>query len=492
MDEPISPSSRTNKDKVSKKKKITLSLKSNAGWTTTDVSTPSIEQFEPVISAPAPVNRPPKNRPPPRGQHHRAQKSGELWSDVNDNAFDLKMEPEKTSSAESLARPGFRKPKDKKSRDRKPKQERTGALQNDTRQSSSHESNTYSEERPSVDQMARYNLYHTSSKSTLRGSSNLYSADAVSFASFSNRLNPLIVSTLMNDMKFTSMTPVQSQTITPLLDNRDCHIQAKTGTGKTVSFLVPSIQKIISIPRKNGISLLVITPTRELAMQIATEARQITMHIKNVKVGISIGGTNINTEKNAIMNGLDILIATPGRLLDHLRDANIASMVYNLDTFVLDECDRLLDMGFSPDIFKILKFLPSERQTVLCSATVTPRVTDVASKLLKRDHFFVSTVPKGEVDTHKKVPQVYVVAPFTEQLLNVISLLEAEKSLTLKAIVFLPTAHLANLYYGVYSESSPHNTYVQHSRQSQSKRQNVSDKFKDCTNGIMFATVTKS
>lgn len=313
--------------------------------------------------------------------------------------------------------------------------------------------------------------------------------DALGFEAYLPILGSTLVNTLIHDMKFSYMMPVQAQTIKPLTQGFDCHIQAKTGTGKTVSFLVPAIHKIMQSPKTSGIRLLVISPTRELATQIATEAELITKRIPEIKIGIAIGGTNISSERKAIMQGIQILIATPGRLLDHLENnRDISSLVYGLDTFVLDECDRLLDMGFSPDIFKIMGYLPKDnRQSILCSATLTPRVKDIAVKMLNSNYVFVSTLVKGEESTHQKVPQFFMVAPFVDQLVATISLLMAEAHPTFKAIVFLPTAQLANLYHAVYKPVAK-NVLVQHARQSQSKRQNVSDTFKACQTGIMFAT----
>ena len=166
---------------------------------------------------------------------------------------------------------------------------------------------------------------------------------------------------------------------------------------------------------------------------------------------------------------------------------DVAGLVYYLDVFILDEADRLLDMGFSPDIFKIIKFLPRQtRQTVFCSATLKPEVKEIASKVLKEDHEFVTTIKAGEASTHLKVSQFYLETTFGNQLLVTISLLLKERCQ--KAIIFLPTAHLANLYYNVVSSQTDFSCHVQHSRQSQQKRQKVSNEFRDCESGLLFAT----
>jgi superfamily II DNA/RNA helicase len=178
-------------------------------------------------------------------------------------------------------------------------------------------------------------------------------------------LDKKLIETLENDMKYTEMTLVQEMTVEILLGGKDLHILSRTGSGKTAAFLVPSIQILLTAPQSNkSIKLLCISPTRELALQIAKEAELMTKNL-NLHVGVAIGGTNIKTEKNAMDSGLDILVATPGRLLDHL--SNKSNLLNGVGILVLDECDRLLDMGFGPDVNKIMAFSPKQRQSILCS-----------------------------------------------------------------------------------------------------------------------------
>jgi superfamily II DNA/RNA helicase len=151
-------------------------------------------------------------------------------------------------------------------------------------------------------------------------------------------LDALLVQALVLDCQFKEMTLAQKETIVGLLAGHDMHLQSKTGSGKTAAFLVPSLQKIMEKREKSFVKLLVISPTRELAMQIAKDAQLFTKYHGHIKCGIAIGGTNINTEKKAIQGGLDILIATPGRLLDHLSSSS--NILDRVKTFVLDECDR--------------------------------------------------------------------------------------------------------------------------------------------------------
>ncbi|KAJ3302294.1 hypothetical protein HDV03_005176 [Kappamyces sp. JEL0829] len=294
---------------------------------------------------------------------------------------------------------------------------------------------------------------------------------------------------LVQSCGFRTMTAVQSLTIESLLKGHDMHILAKTGSGKTAAFLVPSLQKIISNKvRSNLPQLLVISPTRELAMQIAKDCAAYLQLHSHIRVGLTIGGTNMNSEAAKIRAGLEVLVSTPGRLLDHL--GSNAGLLSQVQTFVLDECDRLLDMGFAPDINRIIRFVSNhDKQSILCSATTSPAIDKIIKAMLKPDHGFVSTVPPGEANVHEKVPQFFVNAPFDSQLMLLVALLLKENSPTFKAVVFLPTAHLANLYHSACA-SFPQlrRCLVQHSRQSQSKRLKVSDEFKTAVSAVLFAT----
>ena len=210
--------------------------------------------------------------------------------------------------------------------------------------------------------------------------------DTPRFASLAekNILHPTLLQTITQDLKFDHMMPVQAATLKDLLQNVDCMAQARTGTGKTIAFLLPAIQTMINSRRNRatGISLLVLSPTRELAMQIAKEANALLQRLPQYKVEFAIGGTNKSSEAQRILKGCDILIATPGRLLDHLGESNIHDQFRTIQTLVLDEADRMLDMGFLPDIKKIMAHLPDQnnvpRQSMLFSATMEGQIQNVA------------------------------------------------------------------------------------------------------------------
>lgn len=316
-----------------------------------------------------------------------------------------------------------------------------------------------------------------------------------------NLIHPIMLQTITEDLKFDHMMPVQAATLHDLLANRvDCLAQAKTGTGKTIAFLLPAIQTMINKNRRpgSGVSLLVISPTRELALQIAKEANQLLQRLPQYKVAVAIGGTNKNTEEKAILRGADILVATPGRLYDHLSSEQIKNAFNNLDTLVLDEADRLLDMGFMNALKDIIKCLPdkeqSNRQGMLFSATIAPHVEKVAHLVLAKNYKFISTIPKGEVNTHDRVPQGLIVVPeFSDVAAAMVGAIRSEMEIAtaplFKCIIFAPTASLVD-YYGQLLEQLPGMPQISvlHSRVSQSKRTNTTEQFRNANSGILVAT----
>ncbi|KAL2436589.1 ATP-dependent RNA helicase, mitochondrial [Exophiala dermatitidis] len=309
-----------------------------------------------------------------------------------------------------------------------------------------------------------------------------------------NLLNPTIIDTLTNDFDFDHMMPVQAATLEHLLQGKDCLAQAKTGTGKTLAFLLPAVDTILK-NRTQRLSALILCPTRELALQIAAEAKKLVQRFPQLKIACSIGGTNKTTEAQAIYRGCDILVATPGRLLDHLGEEQVQHQLGSLQTLVLDEADRMLDMGFLPDIKKILTYLPDlPRQSMLFSATIDDQVRKVAHLFLNKDHEFISTIDPSEANTHERVDQYLVTTPSTiEHAPAMVSVIEDELSSAannqFKAIVFAPTAAHADFYGSILSSMGTlPKVSVLHSRMSQSKRTRITDDFRQATNAICVAT----
>lgn len=313
-----------------------------------------------------------------------------------------------------------------------------------------------------------------------------------------NLIHPTLLATIAEDLKFDHMMPVQAATLHDLLRNKiDCLAQAKTGTGKTMAFLLPAIQNMINSPHDpKSVSLLVLSPTRELAMQIAKEAEKLLQRMPQYNVRVAIGGTNKDTEASRIGQGCDILVATPGRFLDHLSDEKMQRRLAKVQTLVLDEADRMLDMGFLPDIKKILGFLPDKkripRQSMLFSATIEGQIKNVAHLILKDDHKFISTIPAGDANTHQRVPQNLILVPTMVDLAPaLVASVKAEctNPSQFKAIVFAPTAALADFYghiLGAQKGFPP--TSVLHSRISQAKRTRTTQQFRESSSAICVAT----
>jgi ATP-dependent RNA helicase RhlE len=177
-------------------------------------------------------------------------------------------------------------------------------------------------------------------------------------------------------------TPVQEQVIPLVMEGKDIIASAQTGTGKTAAYLLPLIHKIISAPQGDFINALVVVPTRELAIQIAQNLEGISYFtpISSIAVYGGSDGDTFTLEKRALSRGADIVICTPGRMISHLNQGYVK--IKQLQYLVLDEADRMLDMGFNDDIMKIISYLPKERQNLLFSATMPPRIRDLARKIL--------------------------------------------------------------------------------------------------------------
>ena len=247
-------------------------------------------------------------------------------------------------------------------------------------------------------------------------------------------LDPRIASALAA-LGYEEPTPVQRAAIPPLLEGRDVLAQAATGTGKTAAFALPLLSRVnTSAKGAERTSALILVPTRELAMQVA-EA----VHRYGKPMGVSAlavyGGSSMEMQVRALKRGVDVVIATPGRALDHIR-RNTLQMT-SLKTVVLDEADEMLDMGFAEDLEAILEATPKSRQTALFSATLPPRIASIAKRQL-RDPVFVTIdreiVPDGET---ARVRQVAYIVPRAHKMTALARVLDIEQPTS--AIVFCRT-----------------------------------------------------
>lgn len=200
--------------------------------------------------------------------------------------------------------------------------------------------------------------------------------DTTNFASFD--LSPMLMKAL-EEMKFETASPIQQQSIPLLIQGRDLIGQAQTGTGKTAAFALPILNRL-NLTELSP-QALVIAPTRELAMQVAEHFETLGKHLKNLRVSVLCGGQDYRPQLKKLKDGAHIVVGTPGRILDHLDRGTL--QLRNLKTFVLDEADEMLRMGFIDDVEKILSKLPEERQIALFSATMPSRIRQIANRYLK-------------------------------------------------------------------------------------------------------------
>jgi ATP-dependent RNA helicase RhlE len=182
----------------------------------------------------------------------------------------------------------------------------------------------------------------------------------------------------VRELGFTRPTRIQQAAIPPALEGRDVLAGAMTGSGKTAAFLLPILHRLAGKPRGTT-RALVLTPTRELAAQIAEHLESLALHTPLSGAAV-FGGVGMGPQEHAFRKGVDVLIATPGRLLDHFRFPY--ARLHGLEVLVLDEADRMLDMGFLPDIRRILRHLPAKRQTLFFSATLPPPIVTLARQML--------------------------------------------------------------------------------------------------------------
>ncbi|KEH18675.1 DEAD-box ATP-dependent RNA helicase 31 [Medicago truncatula] len=291
----------------------------------------------------------------------------------------------------------------------------------------------------------------------------------------------------VKDAGYEKMTIVQEATLPVILEGKDVLAKAKTGTGKTVAFLLPSIEVVVKSPpsdpgqSQTPILVLVVCPTRELARQAAAEATKLLKYHPTIGAQVVIGGTKIVSEQKRIQkNPCQILVATPGRLKDHIaKTAGFASNLMGLKTFVIDEADRLLDMGFRKDIEEIITSVPKQRQTLMFSATIPKAVHQVCNVALKKDYEFINTVQEGTEETHSQVRQMHLIAPLDKHfsLLSVILKEHIADEVDYKVLVFCTTAMVTSLVASLLGKLDL-NVREIYSRKKQGFRNRVSDEFR--------------
>lgn len=305
-----------------------------------------------------------------------------------------------------------------------------------------------------------------------------------SFASLSNLVNENTLKAI-EEMGFKRMTEIQHKSIRPLLEGRDLLAAAKTGSGKTLAFLIPVIELIVKLkfmPR-NGTGVLILSPTRELAMQTFGVLKELMTHHVHT-YGLIMGGSNRSAEAQKLTNGINIVVATPGRLLDHMQ--NTPGFMYkNLQCLVIDEADRILDVGFEEELKQIIKLLPVRRQTMLFSATQTRKVEDLARISLKKEPLYVGVDDDKEVATVDGLEQGYVVCPSEKRFLLLFTFLK--KNRKKKVMVFFSSCMSVKYHYELLNYIDLPVLAI-HGRQKQNKRTATFFQFCNADSGILLCT----
>lgn len=287
------------------------------------------------------------------------------------------------------------------------------------------------------------------------------------------------------DMNFTHMMDIQVKAIPPLLEGRDILAAAKTGSGKTLAFLIPVIEllyKLKFMPR-NGTGCVILSPTRELAMQTYGVMQDLLKYHLHT-YALIMGGSNRAAESKKLTKGVNIIVATPGRLLDHLQHTQ-GFMFRNLQCLVIDEADRILEVGFEEEMKQIIKILPKKRQTMLFSATQTKKTEDLARISLKRMPLYVGVDDEKEHATVEGLEQGYVVCPSEKRFLLLFTFLKRNKNK--KVMVFFSSCMSVKYHYELLNYIDMPCQAI-HGRQKQTRRTTTFFQFCNDESGILLCT----
>lgn len=280
---------------------------------------------------------------------------------------------------------------------------------------------------------------------------------------------------------YSSPSPIQQEAIPAILTGRDVLAAAQTGTGKTAGFALPVLQRLAAGPKTapNNVRALILTPTRELAAQVEANVREYKTHLR-LKSAVVFGGVGINPQMKILRSGVDVLVATPGRLLDLYQQK--AVKFEQLEILVLDEADRMLDMGFIHDIKRILKLLPAQRQSLLFSATFADNVMALAESITRNPIKLAVTPANTTVD---KIEQQLVAVDKSRKIAALTKLIKAQG--WQQVLVFSRTKHGANRIAAKLEGAGLPSAAI-HGNKSQGARTSALKAFKDGSIKVLVAT----
>ena len=282
----------------------------------------------------------------------------------------------------------------------------------------------------------------------------------------------------IDEMGFAKLTPIQERAIPKALDGRDVLGQAQTGSGKTIAFAIPIIERIF-IPDRSP-QAIVLCPTRELCMQVASEISKVGKNVKKLKVLAVYGGQPIGKQTRVLKKGVHIVVGTPGRVIDHIERGNLD--LIGVERVILDEADEMLEMGFREDIERILSDVPSQRQTLLFSATIPSEVRKIAEKYQKDPEFIKIA------DKRKNIPKITQYAfrcDIRDKFNSLIRLIEAyDVNL---ALIFCNTKKSVD-FVAKHLKKEEFKVDSLHGDMSQQTRDKVMNKFRNGNISILVAT----
>lgn len=305
-----------------------------------------------------------------------------------------------------------------------------------------------------------------------------------SFSSLKDNVSELTLKGIA-DMGFENMTEIQAKTIPYLLDGKDVVASAKTGSGKTLSFLIPAVELMykLKFSPRNGTGVIVISPTRELSMQTYNVVKELLKYHSHTH-GLIMGGVNRQTEIQKLSTGVNILIATPGRLLDHLHKTN-TFLYKNLQCLIIDEADRLLDIGFEEEMQSIIRMLPKTRQTLLFSATLSKKTEDLVRLALRKEPLYIGVDENVDKATVDGLKQGYVVCPSEKRLLLLYTFLKKNKKK--KVMVFFSSCMSTKFHHELFNYIELEVSCI-HGKQKQNRRTVTFNAFCRAKSGILLCT----
>ena len=285
----------------------------------------------------------------------------------------------------------------------------------------------------------------------------------------------------LNDLGFENPTPIQEKLYPAVLSGRDAVGIAQTGTGKTFAYLLPILRQLKYSDQKHA-RILIVVPTRELVLQVVGEIEKLTKYMTVRVVGV-YGGTNINTQKQVVYNGMDIVVATPGRLVDLVMTGILR--LKSIQKLVIDEVDEMLNLGFRPQLMSFMDSLPVKRQNLMFSATLTE---DVAAMI---DNYFYEpeTIEIQVQGTPlEQISQYYYLVPNFFTKINLLENLLSDVELFQRVLIFVSSKQLADRVFELIDPVFPDQIGVLHSNKSQNYRINALERFRGGTSRMLIAT----